>query len=89
MSSTNDTSMKDRTVQDLRPYLRQCPTVGSEQHEDYVVADGYLITYEGRPVHGVTGRYMQVEDVHGSYDDVDVEYIMWGQIEVFKRMNNW
>lgn len=54
-----------------------------------MVADGYLITYEGRPVHGVTGRYMQVEDVHGSYDDVDVEHIMWGQIEVFKRMNNW
>jgi hypothetical protein len=80
---------RTRTFEDLLPYLKEHKRVGSMQERDFTVAEGYHIEYRGRPVVSTDGRFIHVEDVHGSYDREDTDYIDWSQVQVYKVMKRW
>lgn len=80
---------RTRTITDLLPYLKRHHNAMHPEWEDYTVADGYHIKYQGRTVKGADGRRLSVEEVYGSCESVDTDYIDWNDIEVYKVMKRW
>lgn len=71
----------------LKQYMKDVST--EYVKGEWSVADGYQITYEGRPVVGVNNAQLVIEDVWGGHDYKCLDFIDWSEVEVFKRLEVW
>ncbi len=56
---------------------------------EYTILPEYVIFYRGQQAFGVIDGKLQVEDVWGALDYVDMQYINESDIYVYKRLKSW